>query len=568
MRRDAGKRFLYPSIFLLIGIVRGALEVGLLVRKYPLATSVWNHLLFVIVVIVGSSGLFSVAYGLFILLCRLRKNSGRTPALILGLLGGFLLTDGSRLLWSQPAVTIKQVRESRPESRFERPSVLLISVDTLRADRLSCYGHNRTTTPFLDRLSKRARLYANATTTVPATTPAHVSLMTGLEPLGHGSRFNAVRVGEQVPLLAELFRDAGYKTAAFVSAFPVTEGVSGLARGFHLFNEFLAPDRGPQWLYLSSLTRSLWGLNLIRPAERKADMLLEHALPWLRTQSADDFFLWCHVYDPHLPYDPPVPYNTFYTNSGEPVIPVSVKTAQDLDTAALAIEQVDVDNALAAYDGEIAFVDRILERLVYEARAVCPNRELLVVVTADHGESLVEHEYFFAHSRNLYQPSLAIPLIVFQSTDSEPLIYELPWSIIDVAPELVSLCSLGANPLHRGLPDRSLDSEGNVLIFAENAEGVYIQAHRPNPEKLTTKIKAVTSWPWKYISNPDGSVELYNLEVDPQELINHAAEFQSLASALEQTLLTRFETQLESGQNLELDEEALSRLRTLGYIAP
>lgn len=233
-----------------------------------------------------------------------------------------------------------------------QPSILFVTLDTTRADAIGPEQHNAGT-PSFNALAKRGLRFRYAYATVPQTLPSHTSMLTGLYPAGHGVHENSRYLADTQPLVAEKLRGAGYRTAAFVSAFALAKRF-GLGRGFEVYDEDFGADR----------------------AERTAKETTDRALSWLAKQSAQPIFLWVHYYDPHFPYTPPEPFRTRY--------------------------------AKQPYFGEVASMDEQLGRLVaaFERRG-----SVAIIVAGDHGESLGDHGES-QHGDLLYQPAMRVPLLI------------------------------------------------------------------------------------------------------------------------------------------------------------
>ncbi|HEX7807263.1 MAG TPA: sulfatase, partial [Thermoanaerobaculia bacterium] len=231
----------------------------------------------------------------------------------------------------------------------ERPSILLVTLDTTRADAIG------DATPAFNALAARGRRFTYAYAAVPQTLPSHSSMMTGLYPAGHGVRENARFFAANQPVIAEKLKANGYRTAAFVSAFAVAKRF-GLGRGFDVYDEDFGKDR----------------------AERTAKETTDRALQYLESASTEPTFLWVHYYDPHFPYTPPEPYRARYPNS--------------------------------PYLGEVASMDEQLGRLVqsFEQRAAGAKA---IVVVADHGEGLGEHGEQ-QHGNLVYQTTMHVPMVI------------------------------------------------------------------------------------------------------------------------------------------------------------
>ncbi len=261
------------------------------------------------------------------------------------------------------------------EHRLERPNVLLITLDTFRADRIGPQ------TPNLQRLAREGVVFANADSAVPLTLPSHATILSGLLPLHHGLRNNGSgSFPENRPTLATVFSAAGYRTGAFVSAF-VLDHRFGLNRGFEVYDDAVARDPSSASSY---------------DAERRGGDTVDRALGWLGQAGTRPFFAWVHLYDAHAPYAPPQPY------------------AQ-------------------TYDGEIAYVDAQVGRLL----AAVDRSRTVIAVVGDHGESLGEHGEL-THGLLLYQPTLHVPMFIAAPGVTAATIEE-PVSSVDLAPTLLSL---------------------------------------------------------------------------------------------------------------------------------
>ncbi len=247
-------------------------------------------------------------------------------------------------------------------------NVVIISIDTLHAGHLSCYGYQRIETANIDCLAREGVLFDNAATSVPLTLPAHASIFTGRNPLRHGvvDNFTSLLAAEE-ETLAEVLEAHGYATGAFVGAY-VLDSIWGTAQGFDVyFDDFDTRGSDVQSPEVNS---------------RSGDEVLERALPWIGRQSGDSFFLFIHFFDPHTPYDPPPPYRT---NCDEGLV--------------------------SCYDGEIGFVDDLVGKLVSELESLGVWEESLVILLGDHGESLGDHGES-THGFFLYDATVKVPLMI------------------------------------------------------------------------------------------------------------------------------------------------------------
>lgn len=304
----------------------------------------------------------------------------------------------------------------------ERPNVLLITVDTLRADRLSAAtGSPRVTTPRLDALAAEGVLCTHASTPRAKTTPALASLMTGLAPHAHGVRDLMTPLALEHATLAERLRAAGWRTGAIVANYVLRARFSGLERGFEQWTEDLPDTQGvppedvPQRTARSVTDGALTALGLA-PHSGSAGPNTPFA------REGEPWFLWLHYMDPHGAYEPPQEHRVFHADAPQPIAPsdrVHVADYNVPNDARLADGRVDAARVVDLYDGEVHYVDAEIGRLLDALRARGLLANTLVVVTADHGESLGEHDDWFEHGRDACEGCVRIPLVV-RFPDSAP----------------------------------------------------------------------------------------------------------------------------------------------------
>jgi arylsulfatase A-like enzyme/Tfp pilus assembly protein PilF len=393
------------------------------------------------------------------------------------------------------------------------PDVLLVTIDTLRADRLGCYGYGSAHTPVLDGLARRGARFAVAVGHAPLTAPSHASILTGLTPLGHGVRDNGAYVlPETAPSVAEDFQKAGYRTAAFVSGFPLKRRF-GFARGFDVYDDHL--PRG------KDLRRTAY-------VERTADRTTDAALRWLGTEgspaaSRPPFFLWVHYFDPHAPYEAPA--------------------------EAMA-------GAASPYDGEIAFVDAQLGRLLRHLDEREPKAPLLVLVTADHGESLGEHGED-THGIFVYDATIRVPFILAGEGVSEGRVADTVARGIDVAPTLLDYAGLSDH----GMQGRSLRRAAAGERLAD--EPAYAESLHPQLQYGWAPLHAWRTAKHKLIEAP--RVELYDLQDDAKELHDRSARDPQRVEAMRRELQRAMAARTpDAGQ--AVDPETRERLAALGYV--
>jgi choline-sulfatase len=390
-------------------------------------------------------------------------------------------------------------------------NVLLITVDTLRADALGSYG-GPAATPNLDALAGAGIRFTNAHAHAVMTLPSHASILTGRNPFEHGVRDNAgYRLDDRLPTLAELARGKGLATAAFVGAFPLDRQF-GLDRGFGSYD-----DVGGRQVAQGEL----------RLSERRADAVVERATKWIEQQPGP-WFAWVHVFDPHAPYAPPAPFDAQYGSN--------------------------------PYAGEVAYVDHALGPLLRAAAG--PDRPTTIVVTSDHGEGLGEHGER-THGTFAYESTLRVPLIVGQVGAAVSdvgarvgAVVDAPARHIDILPTVLDL--LGVE-LPEGIPGRSL---ARAERDAPADEETYFEAMSPMLTRGWAPLRGVIAGGHKYIELP--IEEVYDLAADPGERRNLApsdvARLQSLASALD-----RMGAALPGDRAAEA-ADVRARLESLGYV--
>ena len=384
----------------------------------------------------------------------------------------------------------------------------------LRADHLGCYGYTKIETPNLDRLAEKGTLFEDAVCQVPITPPSHASMFTGTYPAVHQVRNVAgFSLGGSHPVLAKMLQERGWRTAAFVGS-AVLARTTGLHQGFQVYDDKMeASEAGGD------------------SAERPAGLVVDKALEWLAKQSDQaPFFLWVHVYDPHAPYEPPFPFKHQY--------------------------------AKLPYDGEIAYVDRELGRLFEALESRFPLDKTLLIVLADHGEGLSEHGES-THGVFLYDSTLRIPWIMAGPGVPHRKRVQKQARTIDLLPTLVSL--LGGEP-----PSAC---QGTSLVPAFSGQDVnttrsYAESLIPKIDMGWAELRALRTAKWKYIRAP--RPELYNLENDPQELVNvveqHPGEAEKLERQLRELTLTGADKPEEIRPNT-VSAETERQLRSLGYVS-
>ncbi len=443
-----------------------------------------------------------------------------------------------------------------------RNNVLLIVVDTLRADHLPLYGYFRPTSPILARMAESSLVFDNAFTVMSNTLPAHVSLMTGVHPATHNVLSNGWQYDGRYPTLAERLGSAGYATAAFVSGFPLVAD-SGLGAGFEVYQDVT-----------------------IEPGKRASKVLGEltvrRAADWLEAQAGGPFFAFVHFFDTHV---------QFYTPRGfMPPFSVDADLRSYMDTLGvsnLAMDEISpipilldgqrlqLAEAINAYDNQIYYVDGLIARLLEVLERTGADEDTMVVVTSDHGEGLGQHAHF-SHGLHLYEEQLRIPLVIRPPSRArwQPARIRSAVSLLDVMPTVLELAGLDPDPWLQG------ESLGFAFQGRDSGTERWLLAQRrfftkSRQEQLGERFTAPVPLhavrgdsPWKYLRSGDGVEELYDLESDPHERHNLAEQrpedARQLAATLDQLLAER--TAGTPPEAPVIDDETREKLRALGYI--
>lgn len=399
------------------------------------------------------------------------------------------------------------------ERPVERPDVLVITLDTTRADRMGFLGSKAGVTPHLDALAAKSVVFENAVSQAPVTLPSHTTMFTGLLPFRHGVRYNAIHpVKPELETLAERFHDAGYATAAIVSSFAVAKRF-GLGQGFDRYDDgFLGAD------------------GASRHKERKAGEAVDLAAAWWKEQTGRPRFLWVHLYDPHFEYAPPFPQSAAYANR--------------------------------PYEGEIAYMDQELGRLVATLEADGSWPRTLVVVAADHGEGLYDHGERW-HSDLIFESTQHVPLLVKRAGKPKPRRIAEPVGLVDLKPTILELA---------GLPPGDTPKDGVSLAAAvvdgtpPPSRAIYFEAMGGNINFGWSPYFGLRSGRWKYTEGARAS--LFDLATDPTESDDVAAREPDRVADL-RLALDAFRADAIGGSESgapKLDEEAKAMLRSLGYL--
>jgi len=398
----------------------------------------------------------------------------------------------------------------------DRPNVLLITLDTTRADRLGCYGYPNGLTPTIDGIAGQGILFERAYSTVPLTLPAHSSMMTGLYPPEHGTRINGRNaLPETVQTLAEVMKEDGYRTGAFIAAF-VLDRKFGISQGFETYNDDMTgAEEIEEKLHVY----------------RNGRLVVEAAKEWLKGLNGDRFFAWIHLYDPHRPY------HAHRDRFGDKY--------ED-----------------RPYEAEIAYVDMQIALILDVLREEGLAENTVIAIVGDHGEGLGDHNEE-THGFMVYSSTMQVPMILsYPGKLPENLRIERPVSIVNVGPTLADIAGVKlSKPLGRA---RSLAA---AWTGGEMEDPVYYsESEAPFAEHRWCPLRAVSTEEWKYIKTE--KPELYRISTDPGELDNLAGSMPDQVREMESLLLhTEQQMIISTGAVAHLSDKDQRLMESLGYAA-
>ena len=397
------------------------------------------------------------------------------------------------------------------------PNVVLITIDTVRADHLGCYGYTAIQTPTLDALAHDGVVFDRAISQVPLTWPSHAAILTGTYPFQNGVQdFTGQPLAPQFQSVAQVFRRHGYSTGAVISAF-VLDRSWGLARGFDFYDDAFSAE-----------TFQKKDIGLV---DRRAEESVTHAIQWLRKTPHRPFFFWLHLYDPHSPYDPPEPFHTEYHDH--------------------------------LYDGEIAYADHELGRLVTWLKQNQLYDRTLIAMLSDHGESLGDHGEH-EHGFFVYNSTVHVPLIVKPPAGSgiRPGRVPRPVETVAVAPALLQFAGV------KDAIEKQFQSHGLFGPEAEKEDASYSETFYPFSSFGWSPLHALETGRYHYIDAP--RAELYDLATDPEEKNNLASGQTATVAVLKDkitSLLRERPFTHTSDAKATVSPDAAEKLRALGYVS-
>ena len=435
-------------------------------------------------------------------------------------------------------------------SRYPDYNIIIISIDTLRADHLGTYGYDRNTSPTIDSIAKEGIVFENTFAVVGETWPSLTSTLTSLYPVSTNVRTNGQILNDSFITLPEILKEHNYSSMAFLSNFCK-------AGNYGFDNKSCGRD----------------------------GKITKDTLKWLDKNYDNKFFLWVHYLKPHQPYNPPEKYASLFVDSNytgnytadEPTFGFITKNRINLTDS-------DLNYIISLYDGDIRYADDQVKEVYQKLETLGLLDNSIIIITSDHGEDLYQHNYFFLHSCSIYDSSLHIPLII-RLPDKSVINkrVENVVSNVDIAPTLLELANISPPPFFEGT------SLVPLIFSSDNSwEDIALSERGRN---IQVSIQSIRTPKWRYVYNPKnlhpicmrnntGGVtgkhyypieeeELYNIAQDPDETTNVVSQYPEVASSLREELLRRYKPNKllnETGAPIEADEETKEELRALGYV--
>jgi arylsulfatase A-like enzyme len=439
------------------------------------------------------------------------------------------------------------------------PNIVLVSLDTTRADHLGAYGYKGGTSPELDRFAERAVIYERAYATSSWTLPTHASMFTGLLPMQHGAQsvpegpnrslgYGVRPLAESFTTLAELLADAGYRTAAVVGG-PALRSELGLAQGFEFYDDDLS---GPG----------------ARFHGKRAEQVADAAIELVGRFGSEPWFLFVNFFDPHAPYNPPPPHDRGLQSADS--ITQLASLIESLETRAPPHTVDDytekqrqwIARMLAGYDAEIRYMDAHLGRLLAAITASPRADETLIVITADHGESFGEH-YFVSHGAHLYEHNVRVPLLIRHPDTRGVTRVDTPVQTHRLFATLLGSAGL---PVPEPADPGDISSPGTDVVLQVQRSDSNVRLFG---DFFDRDLLAIQSWPHKLVIETTGDHELFDLDDDPEELHNLIADEPELAHSLATRLreaAARHPGLFPEDARAELRPSTEAALRALGYL--
>ena len=453
-------------------------------------------------------------------------------------------------------VTLIKVSVNYVNAQTSLPNIMIIIMDTVRQDRLSCYNYDRDTTPNLKKLAEKSRVYYNTYSTSSWTNPAHASLFTGLYPIAHNTTQENWKLSQNLKTLAEILRDVGFETFGIVE-----NGILGKHNGF---------DQGFSRYY------ETWRKNMSSDSENIALSYFRKCIRERNTKKP--FFMFVNFISPHNPYNAPFEFrNRFVSN---PSIEYNSNLWQWYYLGKMEFTEEELQHLNELYEAEILYVDYLIGKIINELKSNNLWGNTVFIITSDHGENIGDHDHM-DHVFSLYESTIKIPLIIYYPKLFLP--HSKDWDVVqltDIFPTVLRIVGIDSEVYpSQGFDLLKKNSRKDRIIFTEyyypnQAMRAFKEQFRSNPnlDKYKRRIKSIIYENKKLVWGTDGKYELYDLAIDPDEehnLIDKKINLkQEMLNKLE-TIVSKFtlDDEKQSGKpGSILDKETEEALRSLGYL--
>lgn len=438
------------------------------------------------------------------------------------------------------------------------PNVILITLDTVRAENLDLYGYERKTAPHLTELAASSVVYENAYSQASWTLPSHGSIFTGLHPSELSDSWGSKGIGSGHITLAEILEKSGYRTAGVIGG-PFCSSAFGLAQGFDYYEDQLPTKSTPS---LAQVINRLYPNLFAQPGKRRADRNNEFVFRWLDRNSSGPFFLFINYYDAHANTNPIYPYRRAFDGGFNPIraLPMQQGAMEaSVTEGARDLSDAEKNHWVTMYDCEILFLDSELQRLFSKLKRLGVYDNSLIVITSDHGHSYGEH-HLAGHGGWLFEESVRIPLLVrYPQGEHGGTVVPDRVGHVEILPMILK--ELGMQPPDSLVPPAG---DGDKLCVLENGRE---WPHHWRYRYSDRDLRALYRGSYKLVTLDGEASELYDLASDPRELVNLIDSRRTLADSLE-SALDDFAERLRPPppETRELDEELLKQLKSVGYM--
>jgi arylsulfatase A-like enzyme len=501
------------------------------------------------------------------------------------------------------------LQTSGPGTIESKPNIVLLTLDTLRADHLSCYGYERETSPFIDKIANEGILFEECIATSSWTLPSHASLFTGLFPSEHGAIYSAEdksktsQLPDELTTLAEIVKQKGYKTAGFIGG-PYLASVFGMGQGFDSYNDRLGPigkvyfDKITFFRFILEIFKNkinlyklsssietyliyvwnyIYGESFTKNSighvgwKKKANEINAVVLPWIKRNKDTRFFLFINYFDPHAPYALPKGYKNHYNRGYKSKLGGLVSQLNNIMYRRYSPTEDDLNFLISLYDSQINFLDLHIKQLFDTLVSCGIDKKTIVVITSDHGEAFGEHG-LMQHGFSLYEDQIKVPLILWgikKFPDSQRISTQV--QIIDIMPTILNLINI---PPPENIRGQSLipliagrEDFARPYALAEMFEDKAVYRFG---EEYRRDLKCIRTREWKYIASSRGKKELYNVIEDREEM-NNLKDAEKEVSKNMEDLIKKIAPSFKGKYNakaksFQIDNDIKEQLRGLGYI--